>query len=248
MRQQASFLFKEELTENDVRSLISKYPIDGHKKQDLYKRTAQKLLNFHPRKNISVLDVGASCGFFLKECERLGVAKDKLIALEMSPNYIELTKRYFGYRSIRANIEDLEKDTSYDLITLFDVLEHVHDFPKTIKAIDENLNPNGILFLKLPNGRFVYIKTLVAKLFGQSSKIPKLLYIQPGGHLNYWSPRNIHRPFGNSRLSLIETDIVKPTKRQFGKRYPFYITLWYISKIFRLDVYPEFYAVFKKAL
>lgn len=50
-----------------------------------------------------------------------------------------------------AKLDDLPTTETYNVITLFHVLEHVHSLDETLKILLARLDKNGVLFLALPN-------------------------------------------------------------------------------------------------
>lgn len=245
--QQRAFIDQEEYDSSVVERLMKKHTRDCHDKKELYTRTAIELLHLSEKspQTIRALDIGASGGFFLHELEQQGVAPGNLIANEMSPNYVEVVRRYFGFSTIRGNIEKLEAGESFDIITLFDVLEHVDDVAQALKRIHAMLTARGVLFLKLPNGTWARCKSFIPRFLNRTSYVKKQLYIEPGGHLNYWTRSNIHN-LERQHFTLIETGFVQPTPQQFKKRF-FLYNLWYrLNQLLGLDLYPEFYAIFRK--
>jgi 2-polyprenyl-3-methyl-5-hydroxy-6-metoxy-1,4-benzoquinol methylase len=247
VRQQESFILQEEYNDTVVENLSKKYPKDAHAKKDLYARIARELTKQiqRPARNVTVADIGASGGFFLYECEKLGVEASSLSSFEMSPNYIALTKQYFGYTGIQKNIEDIEEKEIYDIVTLFDVLEHIDDFEKALHGVHRSLRGNGLLYLKLPSGPSTYLKVRFAKALRKDALVPKILYLEPGGHLNYWSRKNIYH-LERYGFTILHTSLVKPTLRQFKKRYLIYFLLYTLNTLLKTDYYPEFEVTLKK--
>ena len=244
LKQQGDFIYKEEFNVQVLASLKRKYPKELHKKRSLYVRIAEFLIRSQSLAEIRALDVGASGGFFLYELEKRGVSPQRLVSLEMSPNYTALTKEYFGYESLQKNLEDFSSREKFSFISLFDVLEHISDFETSLKILFQTLAPNGLLYLKLPTSNWVLFKVrILGRLFPQ--KVPQILYYTPGGHLNYWNPKNIHfiERFG---FEVLETHLVKPTSLQFGWKYPAYLALYAVNRLFHSFLYPEFEVFLKK--
>lgn len=246
-RQQAIFFHEDAFAEDKVIKLLAKYPRDAHPKKDLYAGWARRLARALAEPSSRVLDVGASGGAFLNELEQLGIASGRLELLEGDPNYVEYSARTYGYASRRENIEDFNgAERAYGLVTMFDVLEHVHRFDRALANIHRMLRPDGLFFLKLPSGRWAMAKYRMARLLGLSRRIPRLLYLEPGGHLNYWSPRNIGRlrRFG---FELVEVGSVPPTRRQFGPQYWWRAIFHRIDRLAGTDLFPEFYVLMERA-
>lgn len=246
--QQKYFIDIEPSSQETVATLAKKYPRENYHKKDLYSTTAKKLLTLVSKNptQIHAVDLGASGAFFVHELIQRDVPTEHTLTVEMSPNYIELTRRYFGYPTERGNVETITlAPNTFDICTMFDVLEHVSDVPKTLQNIHRGLVENGLLFLKLPNGTWARWKSLVARLLKKDSVVASQLYIEPGGHLNYWNTRNV-RALEQFGFNLAETGYVQPTRRQFRKKFPLYALWYWITKITRLPLYPEFYAIFRK--
>jgi 2-polyprenyl-3-methyl-5-hydroxy-6-metoxy-1,4-benzoquinol methylase len=162
-RQQASFQVVTDAPVNEpqLQLLRKKYPKENHGKRKLYEDYAKQAVLWYG-KDVSILDVGASGGFFLHEVEKLGAKKENLRTLEVDRTYQALTEEYFGYEGVITNIETYVPERQYHFITLFDVLEHVHKFWDALATMRDALTPDGRLLLKLPNARWAYTKYKVA--------------------------------------------------------------------------------------
>ncbi|WP_373521230.1 class I SAM-dependent methyltransferase [Aquiflexum sp.] len=93
-----------------------------------------------------LLDIGCGTGYFLKEASK---QKWKVTGIEPNPVARELSIK----KSIKVfeSIEEIRKDKKFDIITLFHVLEHIHDLRKTGKKIVNHLRHYGILIIAVPN-------------------------------------------------------------------------------------------------
>lgn len=110
-------------------------------------RRKVKLINgLSKEKNI--LDIGAGTGHFLKEARKAGWIATGLEpdgdarALAKSANDVELLEQ--------QNLYSLPNE-SFDVITMWHVLEHVYHLRKDAKRITELLKPNGTLVVAVPN-------------------------------------------------------------------------------------------------
>ena len=96
----------------------------------------------------SILDYGSGAGVFLKYCKERnwrtkGVEADQETRERVS-NGLELDV------ISPEEIGSLGKE-QYDVITLWHVLEHVHQLKKTIQSIESSLKPNGVILVAVPN-------------------------------------------------------------------------------------------------
>ena len=101
---------------------------------------------FQPNKG-SLLDIGAGTGHFLDLAQKnnwkvTGIEPNdgaKKIATEKGITFIE-------------NIQSLERN-SFDVITMWHVLEHVYDLDEQIKQLKRVLKEDGTLIIAVPNFR-----------------------------------------------------------------------------------------------
>jgi len=121
------------------------------------------------------LDVGCSTGFVVEAARDEGW---EAIGIDLNPSAIEFGRsRGLDLRTVA--LEDAGfAPGSFDAVSLFDVLEHLLDPRRTLRACAELLAPGGILFLYVPN-------------FDSASRLlmgPKAHFIWPTHHLNYYTP------------------------------------------------------------
>ncbi|TAE68353.1 MAG: class I SAM-dependent methyltransferase [Bacteroidetes bacterium] len=96
----------------------------------------------------SILDYGCGTGNFLKICQEnnwevTGIEPEE-IARKQAEDLLKI--------NIKENIFETElKTKSFDVITLWHVLEHIHLLDETIEKLRELLKPNGILLIAVPN-------------------------------------------------------------------------------------------------
>lgn len=96
----------------------------------------------------TLLDIGCGTGYFLNYMRANGW---NVNGLEPSQSAREFARKQFAL-SIQPseNIETLA-DSSFDVITLWHVLEHVHDLKGTVNHLHRLLKQNGLLVVALPN-------------------------------------------------------------------------------------------------
>ncbi|GAB6194392.1 class I SAM-dependent methyltransferase [Desulfocastanea catecholica] len=169
----------------------------------------------------SVLDVGAGLGMFLRLAKRhgfevLGVEPNKEAALALKEKY--------GISVINSLFEDVETDQRVDVITMWDLLEHLADPAKALLKAHDLLNPNGILILEIP-ARDSLLHDLSKFLYRFSvGRIRRPLYIVCGvHHLHYFSEKHICNLLRESgyeieKLFRGETDLHALYRGKRGKR------------------------------
>ncbi|WP_245189580.1 class I SAM-dependent methyltransferase [Lunatimonas salinarum] len=114
------------------------------------KYTNKQKINFITKKlkrKGRILDYGCGTGYFIS-----AAAKKGWETVGYEPNTIALdeAKKRTGKSPI-SDLAILNKEKKFDAITLFHVLEHIHDLNKTIKLILNLLKKRGLLFIAIPN-------------------------------------------------------------------------------------------------
>lgn len=108
-----------------------------------------------------LLDVGAGPGIFVSEAVRHGW---DATGIEPSAWAVRHGRQTYGIPMIQGDISRLEElaAESYDVVTLFDVIEHVTDPAELLQAAVARLRPGGLLVLTTP--RF---DSILARLMGK---------------------------------------------------------------------------------
>jgi len=112
--------------------------------KERYEYTVDRLnLGRNPR----VLDIGCGAGYYI------GVLKDNFIeykGLEIASHFVDYCKTYHDLNVDKSSLES-ELDGYYDLITMFDVLEHLSDPIDMFNTIYKKLKPGGYCVAYTPN-------------------------------------------------------------------------------------------------
>jgi 2-polyprenyl-3-methyl-5-hydroxy-6-metoxy-1,4-benzoquinol methylase len=125
-----------------------------------------------------LLDVGCSCGYFLEVAVEHGY---EVRGLEFSESAIAAAVANVRGRIVRAGTNQLrgEYESSYDVITAFDIIEHLEDPRQFLGETARLLRPNGALVISTPDAEHM-LRYLMA------SRWPML---QPMQHLTIFSRR-----------------------------------------------------------
>lgn len=94
------------------------------------------------------LDVGSGYGFFRKALENNNFIH---YGVEISKFAANVSKTIYGFDSFVGNLYDFNTDIKFDLITLWDVIEHIPDTNSFFIKIFDLLKSDGILVVKTPN-------------------------------------------------------------------------------------------------
>lgn len=130
----------------------------------LWKRRLAKIRKFKIAGKL--LDVGAGIGQLLHQAKNDFAGVD---GLEISASAIVIAKEKYGLNLRQGTIEELSFDKTYENITLFHVLEHVHDPRFVLEKCKSLLVPGGTLMIAVPND----LKSMELKLRNMKRKIGK---------------------------------------------------------------------------
>ena len=135
-------------------------------------------INNRSIKNLKILDVGCGGGIICEPLARLGA---KVTGVDFAPNNIIAAKIHSKKNKLKINYinKDIEKsklDEKFDIILMFEVLEHLDNWKKTIKNIKKNLNKNGLIIISTIN------RNLLSKLFA----------INIAENILHWIPKGTH--------------------------------------------------------
>ena len=138
-------------------------------------------------KEISVLDVGCGLGYFLETLKDKGI---KARGLEVDPYQRDVCLKK-GLDVLTSDLSQ-EYDESYDLITLFDVLEHLTEPVEFFKLAYSKLKPGGHIIAFTPN-----INSFGFELMGNTQN---LLY--PFQHVCFYNPSSIKYLSEKAKLNI----------------------------------------------
>jgi len=138
----------------------------------LLKNTSDKEKGF-------LLDVGCSFGHFLTVAKQHGwVVK----GIEIDHNCVIYAQQKFGLDVFAGTLEQAHfGDSTFDVITLFHVLEHITNPQRMLLDFFEILKPDGILLLLTPNIDSLHFRIL--KTFHP--------WLSPPAHLFYFSQKSL---------------------------------------------------------
>ena len=95
-----------------------------------------------------ILDVGTGTGFFLNEMKINGW---QVNGTEKSSDARDFAKKEFSLDNLPSENLFTLKDNSFDVITLWHVLEHIHQITENMEAFGRLLKTNGKLIIAVPN-------------------------------------------------------------------------------------------------
>lgn len=154
-------------------------------KTNALKNKVALIIKENPKKG-SLLDIGAGTGDFLTQAKQSGWKCVGIEPNEKAKN-ISISKGV----SFTSTLEELENN-SFDVITMWHVLEHVPDLENQIKTLKRLLKPNGTIIIAVPN--FKSFDANHYKSFWAAYDVPR--------HLWHFSKISIQKLFSKEDLQL----------------------------------------------
>jgi len=129
----------------------------------------------------SLLDVGCAGGIFLDCARRRGWT---VTGIELADWEIQVARERLGLDVRKGRLRDIGFPSgSFDVVTMWDVLEHTQDPAAELVEVHRVLRGGGLLVITLPN-----IASLIARLNGR-----RWTMINPPEHLFYFTPATLRQ-------------------------------------------------------
>jgi len=139
-----------------------------------------------------LLDLGCGTGAFAATMQRAGW---QVTALEPDAGARKVALEQFGVQAADSAEFYTLPAAQFDVITLWHVLEHMHDLKKVLKQLHTLLKPQGMLFIAVPN-----FTSYDATVFGEhwaAYDVPR--------HLYHFSPQAMRSLLSSHQLVLTDT-------------------------------------------
>lgn len=180
--------------------------------KSLFEKVYQKLKLYNIRYKFSkldhkengkkLLDIGCGTGDFIQFAQKKGL---KVFGIEPNQKAIEIAKNKIG-REGEFFDELSDTDETFDIITLWHVLEHIPDLNRTLIEIKSKLKSEGELIIAVPN-----YKSFDAKFyqsFWAAYDVPR--------HLWHFSPEDFDRLMNHHGMKIVN-------------KYPLLLDSFYVS-------------------
>lgn len=142
------------------------------------------------RPKASILDVGCGPGWFLARARQLGF---DAAGVEVGSAPVKLLQEK-GFRVICGSLESIPKDWQPDVVTLFEVLEHLPQ-PAAFMAQIKKQFPRSIFILSVPGPK----RWTKAGNHRDPADYPP-------NHLTRWNPQSLHRALKDAGYNRVEVN------------------------------------------
>lgn len=168
-------------SEKELTEYYTGYPVKSHRSPITTKRYNELLDRFEEfRLTGKILDIGCGTGYFLDEAQKRGW---KVFGTEYSPESItNCRNRGISIHEGALDPSNYERE-QFDVITSFEVIEHINDPLDEIEKIAQVLRKGGLFYVTTPN-----FNSLTKNLVGGTWNI-----VNYPEHLSYYTPKTMNR-------------------------------------------------------
>jgi len=183
---------------------------DYDEDKDSMKHVFERYLKLFEKtsKNKTIMDIGCATGYFLDRAKERGW---KTYGVEISKFAADEAESR-GHTVYVGELPKLNIEEKVDVVTMWDVLEHVDNPRAYLEAAYEMLNKDGYISINT-----VDTSSLWARIMGKRWHL-----IVPPEHIHYYTPKNLS-------LLLKQTNFDVKDIRKIGKRFslPYFFTIGY---------------------
>ena len=168
----------------------------------LFEKALEKIKVYKDRGKL--LDIGCGMGYFLKIAQQKGW---QTFGVELSKKAGSFAKEKLGLNIFQGEVIEAGFESgSFDVITLWNVLDHLHDPVRELIEIGRILKRGGLIYLRLPNISF---SLMIYRLY----KILKMRRLKDYSvfHLYGFSAKTIKLMLEKTNFDVIELVNAKPS-------------------------------------
>jgi 2-polyprenyl-3-methyl-5-hydroxy-6-metoxy-1,4-benzoquinol methylase len=182
----------------------------------LYRRRARRWAGMFAAPG-SVFEMGCGDGLMLESLRRMGW---QVLGLERTEAAAGAARQAFGIPVVAGGLDEIPADARFDLILLFQVLEHLDDPAPVLAFLAARLNPGGRLVAAVPN--FASWQAWFGGAGWFHLDVPR--------HLRHFSATGLRRLMGDHGLRVVRVSYLSPEHDPYG---------WVQSLLNRVDSKPN---------
>lgn len=171
--------------------------------------TLEKLIGFTRSGTATLLDVGCGTGVFLDIARGRGW---RTLGVDLSDYATRYARDEFKLDVKTGDLLDEDyKNSSFDLITMWDFIEHVTNPIELIRRSYELLKPGGLILISTPNmGSFLTDVCGIIYSVNSGKVTKQIEKVYDIFHLSYFSDVTLRKVFEQNGLSVIYTKLSNP--------------------------------------
>jgi 2-polyprenyl-3-methyl-5-hydroxy-6-metoxy-1,4-benzoquinol methylase len=164
------------------------------RREKIFKPRARYITETFPELETGIIgDIGAGFGIFLEELTGTW-NRSNVMAIEPSADMAVICRNK-GLPVLESMVEDIDSSVhKFDLLTAFELFEHLHSPEIFLEKVYNLLKPSGYLYLTTLNGLGFDIQ-----LLWERSKS-----VSPPHHLNFLNPKSIARLLERTGFETVE--------------------------------------------
>lgn len=168
---------------------------------------------------IRAADVGSGIGTSVAAMDAMGI---KAVGCDFSRRLVDRGTEIYPDIELRCGTSDVLEDAAYDMVTAFNLIEHVRDCHGLVDSLQRALKPGGILVLETPD-RYSLFQSLLAGIRRLGLCYHTLS--QDGGHIYLFSRRPLARLLTGHGLVIEDvwtmmsplSELMEKTRRRKGR-------------------------------
>lgn len=163
-----------------------------------------------------LLDMGCGLGFFVKAMEAHGTWE--AYGCEISPAAVRYARETLGLASVSGGrLEDtLLPDGSFDLITMWDVIDHLPRPDPVLRRCHALLKEGGRCFIRTPNVLVQLPRAWINKLVRGMQ--PGVTYLQARDHAHHYSMFSLRKLLERNGFSRVQFLHLRPVRTAATRR------------------------------
>jgi SAM-dependent methyltransferase len=170
-------------------NVYSDYPAEAGPRIRLFRKKMKLLRSYLPGTG-RVLDVGCAYGFFLQVARELGFHAQ---GVDISGVAAEFARSSVGVEVFHGELLDAAfPDSQFDVVTLWDTLEHLHKPHAMLREVYRILKPGGVLVIETLN-----VNTIARHILRRRWPLSA-----PPYHLFYFTKRTARRLIRNAGFTM----------------------------------------------
>lgn len=136
-----------------------------------------------------LMDLGCSGGFFLDIVKKKGW---ETFGIEINKKEFNIAKKK-NHKVWNVELSKIDKKEKFDVITLWDVFEHIKDPHTILKEMKKRLNNKGLIFLQIPNSH-----SIAAQILREKCNV-----FDPIEHVNLYNVNSLKKLFSLTNFKVV---------------------------------------------